>query len=466
MNADERRPGEGSGGIADVLRIATPLILAAAGHAINLFTDRMMLAWHSADAVSAVMPAGLTCFAAMSFFFGTVGYTNAFVSQYTGAKMPHKVGPAVWQGIFLGLIGGALIATGYFWAGPLFKFFGHPPEVQAGEVVYFQILALGGVLPFITVAISAFWSGRGKTRTVMLISFLTTFLNLSVNYMLIFGHCGLPAMGIKGAAIGTIIAEAAGLLVYLWLFLAKESRLAFNTWPERKFDPELFRRLVKYGAPSGIQLFLDIAAFNTFVVLLGRYGKVVQEASSIVFSLNAIVFIPMIGLGQTVSILVGQAVGSGKLKRGKRAVFSAWLLTVAFMGTMGLVFIFCPGPILQLFARAGDPSQTEVFALARSLLLFVAAYTLFDGVFIIYSSAIKGAGDTAFSMWVNAAMAWLFYATPCILAFRYGASFWTLWAILVGYIVLESAVFYSRYRHGAWESMSVIGHKRQALEAP
>jgi len=425
-----------------------------------------MLAWHSADAVSAVLPAGLTCFAAMSFFFGSVGYTSAFVSQYSGAKMDAKVGPSVWQGIFLGLLGGAFMATGWLWAEPLFRFFGHAASIQALETPYFKILAVSSILPFLSIAVSSFWSGRGRTRVVMAISFIVTGLNVGLNYMLIFGHCGLPALGISGAAIGTVVAEAIGLLIYLALFFSERNRKAFNTWPARKFDPGIFKRLVRYGAPSGIQLFLDITAFNAFVVLLGRYGGTVQEASSIVFSLNAIVFIPMIGVGQTVSILVGQAVGAGKIKRGKRAVFSALLLTASFMGTMGLLFVLCPGPLLQLFVRADDPSQAEAFEMARKLLLFVAAYTVFDGVFIVYSSAIKGAGDTAFAMWMNASMAWLCYAVPCLLAFHFGASIWTLWTIFVAYIVSESAVFYWRYRRGAWEKMSVIERKEEALELP
>ena len=448
--------GSKPGGTFEVLRIAIPLIISAAGHAVNLFTDRMMLAWHSADAVSAVLPAGLTCFAASSIFFGTAGYANAFVSQYVGAKRPERVGPSVWQGIIFALLGGMFMATGWFWAAPLFRLFGHPADIQVGEVSYFRLMAAGTCIMLLSMTISSFWGGRGRTKVIMFINFLTTFLNVVFNYGLIFGHYGLPAMGIEGAAIGTLSAEFIGLAIYVCLFLRPAMRKAFNTWPEKLFNAELFGRLVKYGLPSGIQLFLDMAAFNTFVVILGRYGKTVQEASAIVFSLNAIAFIPMIGLGQTVSILVGQSVGAQDIPRAKRAVRSGVMITLLFMGSMAALFVIHPQIFLQLFVRPDDPTQADAFALAKQILYFVAAYTLFDGTFIIYGSAIKGAGDTAFSMWVGSFMAWFLYAIPCSIAAYMGASIWTLWSILVIYIVTESAIFYWRYKRGRWEKMSVI----------
>ncbi len=451
----------GPGGISELLRVATPLILAAGGHAINLFSDRIMLAWYSADAVSAVLPAGLTCFTASCVFVGAVGYTNAFVSQYFGAKSFERVGPSVWQGIFLALLGGLFMASGWFWAGPLFRFFGHPESVFAGELSYFRLMAPGAVIMLLNIALSALWGGRGRTKVIMLVNFLICALNISLNYCLIFGKLGLPALGITGAAIGTLCAEAAGLLVYAGLFLRGSMRRVFNTWPERLFDAELFGRLVKYGLPSGIQLFLDLAAFNVFVVIMGRFDRVVQEATSIVFSLNALSFIPMLGLGQTVSILVGQAIGARDVDRATRSVRGAFFLTAAYMGAMSLLFVLWPELLLQLFVRAGDASQAEVFELTRTLLRFIAAYTLFDGVFLIYGSAIKGAGDTAFAMWINSAMAWFCYAIPCMIAYKLGASIWILWSILLCYVVAESGVFYWRYKSGPWKRMSVIGRGKE-----
>ena len=112
-----RKPG----GLFQVLGIATPLIFASAGHALNLFFDRVMLARYSQEAVNAALPSGLTNFTISCFFVGVIGYANSFVAQYTGADADHRVGPSIWQAFWLSVIGGILMATGYFWAEPLFR---------------------------------------------------------------------------------------------------------------------------------------------------------------------------------------------------------------------------------------------------------------------------------------------------------------------------------------------------------
>ena len=138
-----RKPG----GLFQVLNIATPLILAAAGHAMNLFFDRVMLAKYSREAVNAALPSGLTSFTISCFFVGVIGYVNSFVAQYTGAEAEHRVGPSIWQAFWLSVIGGVLLATGYFWAEPMFRLMGHSESVQEQEVIYFQILSVGAFIP-------------------------------------------------------------------------------------------------------------------------------------------------------------------------------------------------------------------------------------------------------------------------------------------------------------------------------
>ena len=125
------------GGLFEVLRIALPLIMGAAAHALNLLADRVMLSHYSEEAVAASLTGGLTGFTIACFFLGTIGFTGSFVAQYSGAGATERVGTAVWQGIFLSLIGGAILATGYFWAEPLFALFRHEPEVTAQEMYCF-----------------------------------------------------------------------------------------------------------------------------------------------------------------------------------------------------------------------------------------------------------------------------------------------------------------------------------------
>ena len=439
------------GCLLDVLRVAFPLIMAASSHALKLFTDRIMLSRHSPEALGASLSAGITCFTLIAFFMGTAGYANTFVAQYTGARRLDRVGASVWQGIYLALGGGLILSLASFAARPLFALFGHGVAVEVQQTAYFRILASCGVLPLLSGAVLSFWSGRGRTWIVFAISFSTVLVNVGLNWILISGNWGFPRLGIAGAGLATVTSSAAGLVFGLCLFWSTANRKAFDTLPAKTFDRDLFVRLLRFGVPNGVHMLLDVAAFNAFVVLLGRVGQNELEASAIAFSMNAIGFVPMIGLGMSVVILVGQAIGAEDVPLAKRSVASARTISLAYMGGLALLFIACPDLLVRLFS-----ASPQTHALARQFLRYIAAYLVFDGIFIIYHSAVKGAGDTHFAMYAGVAIAWVCMVFPCYLLLRGGYSVWAMWSVFVVFVMLAATVFYLRYRSGRWETMRVI----------
>lgn len=461
------------GNIWEVLRIAFPLILASAGHSINLFVDRIMLQHYSEAAMAASFPAGLTAFSIICYFVGTVCYGNAFVAQYFGARMCHRVGAAVWQAVYMALIGGLFAASTCLIAEPMFDFFGHEPYLRPMEVTYFRILSAFGFVPLLSMAFSCFWGGRGETKMIMAVNLGVTAINIPLNALLIFGYDAgpfrIPSMGISGAGYATVLADGIGVAVMMaFFFLSRRNAARYRTWNAR-LDRDMFPRLFKFGGPNGIQLFLDLAAFNAFVVLLGKIGPDVLNASGAAFALNSLAMIPMFGLGQTVSILVGQGIGANDIPYAERAVKSARFLLYIVLLAVAVLFVIYPEPSLRLFKLKPD---TNAFSLAGIMLKFIAAYLLFDATSILYGSAVKGAGDTRFSMWIGAGYAWILYGFPCILVFciftrpavveklgtarASSCNLWTLWTICVLYIMCLGVTFYLRYRGGKWKSMKVI----------
>lgn len=464
-----------SGTLTEVLKIAFPLVLAALGHAINLFTDRVMLNRYAQEAMAAAFPAGLTSFALSCFFLGTVGYTSSFVAQYSGAKLPERVGTAVWQGIFLALTGGIFMALSGIWAPEIFAWFGHEAHLQILEVRYYRIVGCLTVIFLLSAALSCFWSGRGKTLMVMMVNLLVVVCNIPFNYLLIYGNSfsiggvsvTIPEMGITGAAWGTVCAGSVGMLIYAANFFAPRNARKYGVF-KKIIDPELFKRMLRFGSPNGMQMFLDLTAFNAFVVVLGKISPDVLAASGVAFSINALAFTPMIGMGQSVAILTGQAVGAKDIPAAERAVRSALILVWIYMGIMGTMFIVYPDPVFHIFAL--EPGR--VLELTRTMIKFIAGYLLFDGLFIVYSSAVKGAGDTKFAMWVGVILAWFAYALPCAAVYFYFHSaaavekfgiakakdicLWTMWTICVLYIISCGTIFFIRYKLGAWKKMRVI----------
>ena len=155
------------GGYREVLTMAFPLILSTATWSLQQFIDRMFLTWYSPDAVAASAPAGVLNYTLMSIFIGTAGYVSTFVAQYHGAGRPERIGPVIWQGVWLALFGGLLLLPVAFLAGPIFRLSATPPELQAQEAVYFRMLCLGAFFPILSSALSGFFSGRGQNWPVL-----------------------------------------------------------------------------------------------------------------------------------------------------------------------------------------------------------------------------------------------------------------------------------------------------------
>ncbi len=451
MPASERQ-----GGIAQVLRIAFPLIMASSGHAFRLFADRVMLARYSQPAIAAAMPAGLTCFCLMCFFIGTAGYAGTFVAQYDGAGRRDRTGLAVWQGLYIALAGGVFVGLCAPAARFLFQWMGHGAEVIEQQIIYFQVLVRLSFASILLAAINGFWSGRGKTYVVMIIELLCAAANIILNHALISGNWGCPELGILGAGLATGLSSMLGLAVALVLFFTPGARATFGTLPHRTFDPALFRRLFRYGSPNGIQFALDLIAFNLFVVFLGRIGAVELEAANMAFAVNAMAFLPLIGLGMTVSILVGQGIGGHEIEQARRAVRSALVLAFAYNTAIGLCMLAIPDLILSIFVRIGDPSQTPALAAAIVYMRYITIYLVFDGIYIIFSHAIRGAGDTRFALAAGLVLSWGTLVLPAYIAHRMQAPAATLWWLLVGQVMLTGLVFLLRYRSGKWTHMRVI----------
>ena len=444
-----------SGSILEVFRIALPLILSNSCHAVNMFVDRLMLARHSREAVAAAFTGGLTNFTIACIFIGTIGYTGTFVAQYEGARRRDRIGSAVWNGIWLALLGSLLLGTGIFWAEPLFGLFQHSPAVARQEVVYFTILCKGACAFLLNNALSCFWTGRGKTALVLAVSVIITLFNLPLNYIMIFGKCGCPALGAEGAAWATMLAAAVGTVIYFIAFFSPSAEKHFRT-RHPVFDFQLIRRMIRFGLPAGLHLAIDLISFNTFSLLLGSYGVAVHEASSITFGIYNIGFCPVMGIGMTAAILVGQAIGAEDIALARKSVRNCVVIVELYSLVMSALFIFCQPLMLGPFTRPGDAGQAETLRLASTMLYFISAYLFFDGFNLTFSNALRGAGDTRFPMWVMSTVGIFGFALPCLLLFLGKQPWWTLWIALDAEILVLCAIFSWRYRQGKWTKMRVI----------
>ena len=450
-------PSQVPGGSRELLSLAAPLIVSQSFMTVQVFVDTLLLSWYDAQAMAASLPAVMWFWLPFGLLQVTAGYTSTFVAQYTGAGRSHRVGPAVWQGIHFALVAGLLMLLLVPAAPLLIWAAGHSEVLQPLETAYLRCLAYAALPMLILAAINGFFSGRGQTWIVLGIEAFGTAVNVALALVLIFGRAGFPEMGIEGAGWATVAGSWASALLALGLLLRRRYRDEFATGSGWRFERELFGRLMKYGGPAGAQVFLDVLVFSLFVQLVGRLGKAELGATTLTIRLNMIAFLPMMGLGQAVCILVGQRLGADRPDLAEKSAYTGLKWMFAYMCAVAAVYLMLPNILVSAFE--GDRAVEEfaaVAAIVPGLLVCVAAYSVADSVNLTFAFALRGAGDTRFVTLATFCLAWPIMVLPTYLVVMSGGSVYWAWWFATAHIFAMAACFFLRFRTGKWKHMRVI----------
>lgn len=445
------------GGWREVLRLALPLILANSFWTLQITIDRVMLSRYDSSALAAAMPAAMVFWTLLTLLQSTAAYATTFVAQYFGAKRFHRVGPAVWQGIHFSLFTGILFLGLIPLAPWILQLGGHSAALQELEYQYLVPLAYSALPTLLVAAITSFFNGRGDTGIVIWINLVGLLVNAVLGYFWIFGNHGAPEMGIAGAGWATVVGCWASALLALALFLRRRFREEYATLSGWRLDLPLFRRLMKFGLPSGLQWFMDGVVFTIFTFVIGRMGDEELGATSLTITLNLLAILPAIGIGQAVGILVGQRLGEDKPAEAERSTWNGFYIAWIYMCGVALAYVAIPGVLLELFRNEAQVGEwAKIAGLVPAMLRFVAFYCLFDSANMVFSFALKGAGDTRFVTIVAMALAWPVMVLPTLLAYWYGWGVFAAWGFASAYVVLLAFVFLARFKAGHWKDMRVI----------
>jgi len=443
----------------DVWRVSMPLVVTMSATVVMTFTDRVFLANYAIDAIAAALPAGITAFLFLAFFADTAGYSNVIIAQYTGAGALQRVGSAMWQGLYFSMIAWIVMIGLSLCAGPLFQLAGHAAEVQKLEVVYFRILCLGSGIHIIGMSLSSFYTGRGATRPVMIIYIIGMLLNVPLDYALINGVWLFPELGILGAGLATVFSWTIITALLAFIVFTPENDRVFKVLKNYHFNLDLFRRLLRFGVPSALQFSLDVFAFLFFILMVGRIGKAELAVTNMAISLDSVSFRPLMGFALGTSTLVGQALGRNRPDQAVNAAKATMVIASGYISVLVLLYLFVPQPLLELF-RPRDVSP-EGFAVIKGMggvvLRFVAAYLLLDGLYMISTAVLKGAGDTRFIMWSIAGISMFGLVLPLYIGMAvFGQGLYFAWACLVIFLCQLASVTFWRFSQGKWKTMRVI----------
>jgi MATE family multidrug resistance protein len=452
-----------------VLAIALPLVVQTAFWSIMWFIDRMYLTWYSRDSMAAALPAGMFFWTMICCPQGIASFTNTFVAQYYGAGRKDRIGLAVKQGVWFGWITTPLFLLAIPLAPWIFHGAGATPEIIRQEALYFQTLTLGAGALVISAAMSSFYTGRGLTRVVMLVDVGGSLVNIVLDWIFIFGKFGCPEMGIAGAGLATSIANWSTVLMYWILIRWTADRQTYGLNVNR-LDRGLLLRLLRFGLPSGLPLLVDGLGFSLLIMQVSAVGAAEAAATMLAFNVNAVAFVPLIGLSIAVSTLVGQRLGENRPHLAARATWTALALGLAYTAVFMLFYIGMPDWFLGLHAAQADPTEfAPVRALAVELLKFVALYCFFDALQIIFVGALRGAGDTWFIFFSSLVVSTLAILTGglCEHYFQWAVHGWRLWGwwwVITGWIFALGTIFLCRFVYGAWQTMRVIEPELPAEE--
>lgn len=446
----------------EVLAIALPLVIQTCFWSVMWFIDRLYLSWYSKEATAAALPGGMFHWVLICLPMGIASYVNTFVAQYYGAGRRERIGRAVNQGIWFGWASVPLFLLAIPAAPWLVGLAGYEdPEIRRLVLIYFQVLALGAGAVVISSAQSSFYTGRGLTRIVMLVNCTGTLLDISLEYAFIFGAFGFPRLGIAGAALTTVISNWATVLMF-WLLMRRPAERAEFGLADHALDWSLMRRLVRFGLPSGLPQLVEAGAFTLLTNAVVAVGPVAGAATSLAFTINAVAFVPMIGLNIAVSTLVGQKLGEDQPHLAARATWTAMLLGWAYTGVFAALYLLVPGWFLALHtAFSDDPSFPEVRETTIVLLRFVAMYCFFDALQIVFVGALRGAGDVRFILINSSVISVLFLTAGYWLADAFGwkesgYALYGWWWVLTVWILALGITYLLRFEQGKWKSMRVI----------
>jgi MATE family, multidrug efflux pump len=443
--------------LSTLLALAWPLVVSNSFTTVQVFIDRLFLSWYNVDTATAAVLANTLFWLPYALLFPTAGYVATFAAQYTGAGRPRRVGPAVWQGIYFSVAAGIGMLGLIPLADSIFRWVDHAPAIQVLEAQFFRCLCWLALPGLLTATVSAFFAGRGQSTVVMGINLVGLVVTAALDYCLIFGRLGFPEWGLVGAGWATVAGATASAVVGLTLLLRRRYRQENATASGWRFEPTLFLRFLRYGLPSAAQWALDMTAFTAFLVITGWFGTSELGATGLVLTINAFAFVPMLGVGQAVAVLVGRSLGEDRPDRAARTTWVGLAVAGGYMGLLAVLYVSFPTLFIAPFQGDNDPAKWQAIAERVAVLLwFVAAFSVFDAANIVLSFGLRGAGDTVFVSLVSLFLAWPVMVVPTWLAWRYQWGLYWAWGFASVYICLQASCFLVRFRGGRWKTMRVI----------
>ncbi|MCH8153494.1 MAG: MATE family efflux transporter [Planctomycetes bacterium] len=458
----------------EVWAIAWPIVVTMTSYTVMQFVDKLMVAQVGPLQVAAQGNGGIWAFAPIGFVLGALTVVNTYVSQNLGAGTPGNGPKYAWAAMWLSV--GAWVLLLLPWAACLpwlFSSMGHGDELLRLETGYGQILLLGAVLLLASRGLNHYFFGLHRPRIVTVAAIVGNIVNGVANYVLIFGSegfpawglpgvPGVPAMGLFGAAVGTIIGTAVELAIPLAVFLGPKMHRELGSRRPWRIQLSPIRDVLKLGWPAAVQFGNEIVCWSIFMsVLVGMFGEAHMTAGWIALGYMHLSFMPAIGFSVAVSSLVGKYIGAGQPDIAVARARLGLALAVVYMSICGLLFFVFRHQLIGFFVAGKDlsPDQAqEIITIGGKLMICAAVFQTVDAFGITYTGALRGAGDTVWPGIVTIIFSWLFIVAGGWLMIVTWPQLGSIgpWIAASAYIIIYGITMSWRFETGRWRSIKLL----------
>ena len=460
--------------------MAWPTVITMVSYTVMQFIDSIMVAQLGTMELAAQGNGGVWTWTVTAFLVGIISLVNTFASQAIGAGDSQSAARYTWAGIWFGLASWVVVLLPFGlvvlpWA---FELMGHEQRLVQLETGYAKWIVIGGCFTLLNRAIINFYFAIARPKVVACATIVGNLANIGFNYALIYGEAGLPALGlpgipgapawgVEGAAIATVIGTAIECAIPAVIFLGPSMARAYSTRLHWRLDIGAVKDLVRVGWPASLQFGNEMLCWSIFMtILVGTFGTNHLAAGWIVLRYMHLSFMPAVAFSIATTTLVGRAIGAGKPELAERYARTAVWMSVLYMGSWGAIMMFGRNSLIEVFTDAAvtDSSTTAaVIEIGAKIMIVAAIFQAVDAIGIVYTGALRGAGDTLWPGVVTFVLSW-----SCIIGGGWIMVRWWTELESIGpwigaglYIFALSGAMAWRFERGPWRTNPLIRHAGQ-----
>ncbi|MFZ6012167.1 MAG: MATE family efflux transporter [Bacteroidota bacterium] len=425
--------------IRENLRLALPVMLSNLGHVLMGVTDNVMVGHINAVSLAAAGLATVVFNVLLLFGIGVSYAITPLVATAHGEQNDGKIVDVVRHGLVINFLNSLVLIACVFVAQNLLYKINQPAEVVSLAIPFLNIICYSLIPVMIFQTFKQYTEGLSHTDVAMIIMIGANVVNVLLNYLLVFGHLGFPAMGLEGSGWATFYSRvfmAIAIIVYVYYNKRfKKYRAAFSFV---NYSRDLFKKLLNLGIPSGVQFIFEVAAFDFSLVMMGWLGVYTQAAHQIAINLATISYMTTAGLASAATIRVGYFLGRRDFRNMHMAAHSLLGMALAVMCVWAVLFIFGRYWLPSLYVN--DPG---VISIASSLLVIAGLFQLSDGTQVVCIAALRGLLDVKIPSALIFISYWIIglplgYYLAFVLDFG-GNGVW--WGLFIGLTLTATAMF-------------------------